>query len=98
MSTQLRSKLTDHKAFSLIEVVLAMGIFLMTVLAMVGLLGPALKSVSTVKQTDEVASVVDSVNAFLNTSPYIDKPNPNDSRFDATTKYSCALSWISEKV
>jgi hypothetical protein len=90
MNIKLQGKLTHLRAFSLIEVVLAMGIFLITVLALVGLMGPALKSVSTVKTTDEVASVVDTVNAFLNTSPYIDIPaganNPGDPavpRFDA---------------
>ena len=76
-----------RKAFSLIEVVLAMGIFLITVLTLVGLMGPALKSVSTVKTTDEVVSVVDSVNAFLNSSPFIPKPaaggNPKGTKFDA---------------
>jgi len=75
------------QAFSLIEVVLAMGIFLITVLTLVGMMGPALKSVSNVKTADEIASVVDSVNAFLSTSNFIDKPAasgaPAVSRFDA---------------
>ena len=83
MDETLQEKLTRFRAFSLIEVVLAMGIFLISVLTLVGLLGPALKSVSTVEKTDEVASVVDSVNAFLNSSPYIELNNPNSSRFNA---------------
>jgi Tfp pilus assembly protein PilV len=83
MNVKLQKRSIRGKAFSLVEVVLAMGIFLMTVLALVGMLGPALKSVSTVEETDEVASVVDTVNAFLNSSPYIDKADPNDSRFEA---------------
>lgn len=74
MIIRLQKKSLRAAAFSLIEVVLAMGIFLLTVLTLVGLMGPALKSVSTVKSADEVASVVDSVNAFLNHSPYIKKP------------------------
>ena len=57
--------------FSLIEVVLAIGIFLVTILALVGLLGPTLKSVDEVEQTDEVASVVNTLNAFLQKSPEI---------------------------
>ena len=57
--------------FSLIEVVLAIGIFLVTVLALVGLLGPTLQSVDEVEKTDEVASVVNTVNAFLQSSPDI---------------------------
>ena len=57
--------------FSLIEVVLAIGIFLVTVLALVGLLGPTLQSVVEVENTDEVTSVVNTVNAFLQNSPEI---------------------------
>lgn len=87
MMNSEKSSLTHPSGFSLIEVVLAMGVFLITVLALVGLMGPALKSVGTVTSTDEVASVVDSVNAFLNSSPDISKPasggDPEVSRFDA---------------
>lgn len=66
--------------FSLIEVVLAIGIFLVTVLALVGLLGPTLESVDNVEKTDEVASIVNTLNAFLQSSPDI---APTSSRFDA---------------
>ena len=59
------------KAFTLVEVVLALGIFLVTVLALVGLLGPTLNTVSDVENTDEVISVVNSLNAFLQNSPEI---------------------------
>lgn len=57
--------------FSLIEVVLAIGIFLVTVLALVGLLGPTLQSVDEVEKTDEISSVVNTINAFLQSSPEI---------------------------
>jgi Tfp pilus assembly protein PilV len=80
------SKLSQYPAsvrsdygFSLIEVVLAIGIFLVTVLAMVGLLGPTLQSVDEVEKTDEIASVVNTVNAFLQSSPDI---APNASKFN----------------
>ena len=67
--------------FSLIEVVLAIGIFLVTILALVGLLGPTLQSVDEVEKTGEVASVVNTVNAFLQHSQEI---APTDSsKFDA---------------
>jgi type II secretory pathway pseudopilin PulG len=69
-----------RKAFSLIEVVLAIGIFMITILALVGLLGPTLKSVDEVEQTDAIASVVNSLNAFLQQSPEI---APSASKFDA---------------
>lgn len=62
---------SKRSAFSLIEVVLAIGIFLITVLALVGLLGPTLQSVDEVEKTDEVSSVVNTINAFLQSSPDI---------------------------
>lgn len=61
----------SSKGFSLIEVVLAIGIFLVTVLALVGLLGPTLKSVDEVEKTDEISSIVNTLNAFLQNSPGI---------------------------
>lgn len=66
--------------FSLIEVVLAMGIFLVTVLALVGLLGPTLQSVDDVEKTDEVSSVVNTVNAFLQNAPGI--ATATDTKFN----------------
>lgn len=69
--THLSGSQNSHTGFSLIEVVLAIGIFLVTVLALVGLLGPTLQSVDDVEKTDEIASVVNTVNAFLQSSPEI---------------------------
>ncbi|MEM7792227.1 MAG: hypothetical protein AAF546_12555 [Verrucomicrobiota bacterium] len=60
-----------YTGFSLIEVVLALGVFLVTILAFVGLLGPTLKSVNEVENTDEITSVVNTLNAFLQKSPGI---------------------------
>lgn len=74
------SQSTQPHGFSLIEVVLAIGIFLVTVLALVGLLGPTLQSVDEVEKTDEIASVVNTVNAFLQSSPEI---APSASKFNA---------------
>ena len=75
MNTSKLSQYSDSArseyGFSLIEVVLAIGIFLVTVLALVGLLGPTLQSVDEVEKTDEIASVVNTVNAFLQSSPDI---------------------------
>jgi Tfp pilus assembly protein PilV len=71
MSSLLPQNVTSRKGFSLIEVVLAIGVFLITVLALVGLLGPTLQSVDEVEKTDEVSSIVNTVNAFLQSSPLI---------------------------
>ncbi len=83
------SKLSEYPAtarseygFSLIEVVLAIGIFLVTVLALVGMLGPTLQSVDEVEKTDEIASVVNTVNAFLQSSPDIVSATSPVSKFD----------------
>ncbi len=78
--TPVKQRSTRRLGFSLIEVVLAIGIFMVTVLALVGLLGPTLKSVDEVEQTDAIASVVNSLNAFLQQSPEI---APGASKFDA---------------
>ena len=75
-----RKNALNRAAFSLVEVVLAIGIFLITVLALVGLLGPTLQSVDEVEKTDEVSSVVNTVNAFLQSSSKI---APGASKFDA---------------
>lgn len=71
----------SRRGFSLIEVVLAIGIFLVTVLALVGLLGPTLQSVNEVEETDDVSSVVNTLNAFLQSSP--DIAPTGDSKFNA---------------
>lgn len=81
MTTHSQSHIAPHtKGFTLIEVVLAIGIFLLSILALVGLLGPTLSSVEDVTQADEVTSVVNTVNAFLMNSPDI---APNASKFNA---------------
>jgi Tfp pilus assembly protein PilV len=66
--------------FSLIEVIMAIGIFMVTVLALVGLLGPTLKSVNDIEKSDELASIVNTINAFLQNSPEI---AATGSKFDA---------------
>ena len=80
MRTRFIVSSSRRAGFSLIEVVLAIGIFLVTVLALVGLLGPTLQSVDEVEKTDEVSSIVNTLNAFLQSSPEI---APGASKFDA---------------
>ncbi len=81
MTKQLHHhRVSRSYGFSLIEVVLAIGIFLVTVLALVGLLGPTLQSVDEVEKADEVSSIVNTINAFLQNSPEI---APGASRFNA---------------
>ena len=86
MNTHHFKNQLSARAFSLIEVVLAIGIFLVTVLALVGLLGPTLKSVDDVEQIDAVSSVVNTLNTFLQKSPSIavnsNDPDEQLSKFD----------------
>jgi type II secretory pathway pseudopilin PulG len=67
----LKKKRLKFAAFSLIEVILALGVFLVTVLALVGLIGPTLNSVNEVQSADQIASVVSTVNSFLQDSTTI---------------------------
>lgn len=76
----MKNMVRKTAAFSLIEVILALGVFLVTVLALVGLIGPTLNSVNEVESTDQVASVVSTVNSFLQDSNSI--ANPGQSTFE----------------
>jgi prepilin-type N-terminal cleavage/methylation domain-containing protein len=53
------------KAFSLVEVVVALGIFAIAVVACVGLLGPINASVSEISDSDAASRVIDRVQAEL---------------------------------
>ena len=88
--SQCPASIPSKFGFSLIEVVLAIGIFLVTVLALVGLLGPTLQSVDEVEKTDEIASVVNTVNAFLQSSPDIavDSQSKFETIYDAISNNS----------
>jgi len=68
--TNAQSK-SSRPGFTLIEVVLALGVFFISILALIGLLAPMLQSVDEVEKIDEITSVVNSVNAFLQSSPRI---------------------------
>jgi hypothetical protein len=63
----------------MIEVLLAVGIIFISVLAMIGLLGPTLKWVTTIERRDGIVAVVSTLNAFLQQSSDIAPPA---NRFD----------------
>ena len=62
---------SKNRGFTLIEVVLALGVFLVSVLALIGLLAPMLQSIDEIEKIDEITSVVNSVTAFAQSSPKI---------------------------
>lgn len=66
--------------FTLIEVILALGVFLVSVMALIGLLGPMLQSIDEVEKVDEMTSIVNTVNAFLQSSP--DIANDDETKFE----------------
>jgi Tfp pilus assembly protein PilV len=88
MNDRNKHLVINKDGFSLIEVVLAIGIFLVTVLALVGLLGPTLQSVNEVEKTDAVSSVVNTVNSFLHNSPAIASGSNFETVFNALKKSS----------
>ena len=59
------SKYVQVKGFSLIETVLSISIFLVTILILLAMLGPVLSTVDKVKESDEVSVFMDSINSFL---------------------------------
>ena len=73
-------KESKNRGFTLIEVVLALGVFLVSVLALIGLLSPMLQSIDEIEKIDEITSVVNTVTAFVQSSPKIATNPP--SKFD----------------
>ena len=53
------------KAFSLIEVVVAVGIFAVSIVAVIGLLSPISRSVSEVKEADDATRVINAIQTTL---------------------------------
>jgi type II secretory pathway pseudopilin PulG len=88
MNYENKHSVMSERGFSLIEVVLAIGIFLVTVLALVGLLGPTLRSINEVEKTDEVSSIVNTLNSFLQSSPAI--------ALGATSKFDAIYNAVTE--
>lgn len=56
---------SQKKAFSLVEVVLAIGVLSLAVVALLGLFGPTMSSVKQVIDTNEATAVVSRVNAEI---------------------------------
>lgn len=56
---------SPRRAFSLVEVVLAVGIFAVSIIALLGMLAPILRNVGNVVDTTEATAVVQKVNAYL---------------------------------
>ena len=68
ISIKIRVKMfrKKHKSgFSLIETIFSISIFLVIILVLLAMIGPVLSSLDEVKESDEISSIVESLNSFL---------------------------------
>ena len=72
-------KRKQKKGFSLIETVLSISIFLVIILVLLAMLGPVLSSVDEVKEADEISTIGESLNSFLQANSSL---AVNGSNFD----------------
>lgn len=68
-----------RSGFTLIETVLSISIFLVTILILLAMLAPVLSSFDEVKESDEISSIVESLNSFLQANSSL---AVNGSNFD----------------
>lgn len=71
----------SRSGFTLVEVVLAIGVLSVAVLALIGLFGPTVTAVRDVVDADAVGSVVSKVNAVLRSTD----TDPNDNEIEGMT-------------
>lgn len=67
------------QGFSLIETVLSISIFLVTVIVLLAIISPVLASLDEVKRSDEIASISESLNSFIQSNTSLAS---NGSNFD----------------
>ena len=60
-----RSSSKRHAGFSLVEVVVAVGIFAVSIIAVIGLLAPTNKNIAAVRDTDDTSRVVSAIQSKL---------------------------------
>lgn len=54
-----------RSGFSLVETVFSISIFLVIIVVLLAMIGPVLSSLDEVKESDEISSIVESLNSFL---------------------------------
>jgi type II secretory pathway pseudopilin PulG len=70
MLTNLHTARNSDSAFSLVEVVVSLGIFVIAVVAVIGLLGPINQSVSAVRDEDDAGGVAQIIQTELQRVPF----------------------------
>jgi prepilin-type N-terminal cleavage/methylation domain-containing protein len=78
------------RGFSLIEVILSIGILAIAIVALLGLLGPSLGAVKTVLDTNAAVSAVEKMNTVLDSTPFFNGTNGPTSAFAKASVYT----WI----
>lgn len=68
-----------NSGFSLLETVFSISIFLVIILVLLAMVGPLLSSLDEVKESDEISSIVESLNSFLQAETSL---AANGSNFD----------------
>ncbi len=68
-----------RRGFSMIEVILAIGILGVAVVALLGMIGPALDNVNTVQQINAGIACMSNLNTALNAAPFYDSNNISGS-------------------
>jgi type II secretory pathway pseudopilin PulG len=58
-------KIKKERAFSLVEVVVAVGIFALAIVGVIGLLGPTTQNISDTRDADSAARVISSIQSAL---------------------------------
>jgi hypothetical protein len=71
----------------LIEVILSIGILAITIVALLGLIGPTLGSVKTVLDTNAGVSAINKMNAILDTTPFYNGTN-------SASQLASVYTWI----
>ena len=72
-------KENQNSGFSLVETVLSISIFLVTIVLLLAMLGPVLSSLDEVKESDEISTIVESLNSYLQSNSSL---AVNGSNFD----------------
>ena len=70
---------THKGGFSLVETILSISIFLVIILVLLAMISPLLSSLDEVKESDEISSVVETLNSFLQANTILAN---NGSNFD----------------
>jgi type II secretory pathway pseudopilin PulG len=96
----MKNHLPRHspKAFSLVEVILAVGVLGIAILTLVGLVSASFLQVDNIVQTNRALSVISSVNAVLNNPEFIGGKKIKDIDSTTAPKFNAIYNYVREAV